>query len=403
MQNRIFIILLIVFCSCGRKNTSETGTDGSVIRIDLLSEPGPALKKLSEIAGNINYIPLQTSDRSLIGNYVGKIVKKDDRIYLKSGDEIMCFNTEGSFLFKLQKSGRGPEEYTDITDFDVSSGNEFLVILSALNPRLLTYGISDTGFVFQRSVSLGDPAPYRAGIVPGTGNVFLAVPPWRGKEPILSLLVSVAGDTICFKPNGYKYELVRKPNSWALNEMIVYSTGNSVCFKEEFSDTVFYAGQEELTFRPRIIFDSHGTFFTAGMRGGSEPIGNNTTWISNIFETSGNIFLWYSTGPERKRIVFNKKAKVLYLLDTDSEHRSLLRDDLNGGPDFNVEFVNKFYCSDGRLFSFVEAISLKHYVAGDEFRKSEARFPEKKEELIKLAESLSETDNPVLVMLTDKE
>lgn len=403
MQPRLLIILMIVFCSCGRKNTGETGADGSVIRIDLFSEPGSTLKKLSEIAEGVDYIPLQTTEKSLIGNYVGKIVKMDDRIYLKSGEEIMCFNTDGSYLFKLQKSGRGPEEYTGITDFDVSSGNKFLVILSALNRRLLTYGISDTGFVFQGSVSLGDPAPYRAGIVPGTGNVFLAVPPWRGKEPTLSLLVGAAGDTIYFKPNCYKYELVRKPNFWALNEMIVYSTGNSVCFKEEFSDTVFYAGPEDRAFRPRIIFDSHDTFFTAGMRGGSEPMGNNTTWISNIFETSGNVFLWYSAGPERKRIVFNKNTKVLYRLDTDSEHKSLLRDDLNGGPDFNVEFVNKFYCSDGRLFSFVEAISLKNYVAGDEFRKSEARYPEKKEELRKIAESLNETDNAVLIMLTDKE
>ena len=56
-------------------------------------------------------------------------------------------------------------------------------------------------------------------MVPETNNVFMAIPPWRGTELTLSLLINTSGDTIHYKPNCYKYKMVRKDNFLALNEM----------------------------------------------------------------------------------------------------------------------------------------------------------------------------------------
>ena len=399
MRINLLIILIIILNSCGRKGTNENNSTDSVLEIDLLSEPGSRVKKLSEFAANVEYIPLQTMESSLIGGIRGKVINKEKRIYIQSGEEIMCFDMDGEYLFKLQNRGRGPEEYTFLRDFDVSSDNKFLTILS--NSKLLVYGISETGFTFQRSVSLKDPTPWRIGIVPETDKAFLAVAPWTGTEPTLSLLINIAGDTIHLKPNCYKYKMVRKPNFYALNEMLVYSVGNAVCFKEEFSDTVFYVDSEANSFKPRIIFNTHGTLGTPEMRGGSETWRNNNNFIANIFETSRYIFYWYSTGETRNRILFDMETKFKYKLDTDSEGKSGLKDDLNGGPDFNIEFI-KNYCSGGRLFMILDAITLKKYVAGEDFINAKVSDPKKKEELKKLADSLNETDNPVLVVVTPK-
>ena len=57
------------------------------------------------------------------------------------------------FLFKLDKQGRGPEEYTYISDFDVSSDNKILTILTS-GEKFLVYSITENGFAFRRSVSL---------------------------------------------------------------------------------------------------------------------------------------------------------------------------------------------------------------------------------------------------------
>jgi hypothetical protein len=396
MKTKLLILLIIIFCSCGRKSTHETGNAGSVIVIDLLSEPGSTVKKLSEFAADIEYIPLQTKESSLMGSIIRKIVNIDKRIFIQNRDGIMCFNVDGKFLFKLENRGRGPAEYTYLIDFDVSSDNKSLTILS--NSKLLVYGISETGFTFQRSISLKDPAPSRVSIVPETDKVFLAIAPWSGTEPILSLLIKTVGDTINFKPNCYKYKMVRESNFRALNEMISYSIGDKVCFKEEFSDTVFYVDAKTNVFKPRMIFDSHGTALTPEMRGGSETSGKQTNFIANIFETSRYVFYWYGTRETRIRILFDKKTNTKYKLDTESE----LKDDLSCGPDFNIEFLNSF-CSGGKLFSFVEAITLKKYVAGEDFKNAHASDPKKKEALKKLADSLKETDNPVLIAVTPKE
>ncbi len=414
MRIKLLIFLLIILYSCGNRSTKETSNLGSAIKIDLLSEPRSTVKKLSDFAVNVEYVPLQTTENSMIGEFVLKIVNVDKRIYIQNSgikSEILCFDIDGKFLYKIEKKGRGPEEYISVEDFDISSDNKLIAILSF--GRLLFYGISDTGFVFHRSINLKDPSPVRVNLIPGTNKAFLAIAPWRGTEPTLSLLINTVGDTMHFKPNSYQYKMVRKENFRALNEVLVYSAMNAVCFREEFSDTVFYVDAEDNSFKPRIIIDSHGTLTTPEMRGGSEKGDKDNNFIANLFETSRYVFYYYGTTEKRDRIIFDKKTKTKYKLDSDfftetiagierQSEKTKLKDDLGGGPDFNVEFM-RFYCSGDKLFSFINAMTVKKYVAGENFKDAQVRGPKKKEELIKLADSLNETDNPLLIIVTPKE
>jgi len=402
MRATLLIILMVVFCSCGRKSTNETGNTGSVIAIDLLSEPGSTVKKLSEIAENVQYIPLQTTESSLLGGIRRKIVTTDSKIYISSGEEVLCFDMSGKFQFKIQNTGRGPEEYTYLRDFDISSDNRFLALLTT--SKLLIYGISENGFTFQRSITLKDPAPWLVSIVPETENILLSIAPFEGIEPTLSLLINASGDSMHFKPNCYKYKMAREHNYQSLNEMIAYSVEDYACFKEEFSDTVFCVNAKDNLFKPRIIFNSHGTLTTPAIRAGLEQVRNNLTFIAYIFETPRYVFYKYFTMQAQNALLFDKRANTKHLLykqDLQSDQKSALKDDLSGGPDFNIEFLNS-YCSGGRLFSFAEALALKKYVASEDFKNAQAMDTKKKIELKKIADSLKETDNPVLIMLTLK-
>jgi len=406
MKAMLLIFSIIIFCFCSRKSTHEKDISDSVLRIDLLSEAEAKVTKLSEFAENIDYIPLQTTESSLIDRSILKIVNIDKKTYVKNsgfGGEIMCFDMNGKFLYKISNTGRGPEEYSFITDFDISSDDKNLIILSGSNHKLLIYNISDVGFTFRESITLKEPIPSSVSMVPETDNAFLAIPPWRGTEPTQSLIINSVGDTVHIKPNCYKYEkLSEKGLAGRGKQTIIYSTENMVCFKENFSDTVFYVDIQDNSFKPRMIFDSHGTFITPDMVYGPETPGNNTNWIANIFETSRYVFYWYGTFETRPRILFDKKTNTKYKLGTDEGYRSKLKDDLSGGPDFNIEFIDNFY-SGGKLFSFADAITLKRYVESEAFTKAKLKYPKKKEDLKKLADSLEETDNPVLIVVTPKE
>jgi hypothetical protein len=413
MRTKLLIFVLIVFCSCDRKTTDKSNA-GSVIEIDLLSEPESIIKELSDFAENVEYIPLQTSESSLIGPLILKIVNNDNKVYIQNSGlagEILCFNIDGKFLCKISNRGRGPEEYDFVTDFDVSSDNKTLTILSSSARKLPAYGISDTGFTFRRSITLKNPAPWRICLVPETDKAFLAIPSWTGTETTLSLLINTSGDTLYFKSNCYKYNRIQRGQGGfrSTEGLLIYSTGNFVCFKEEFSDTVFYVDSKDNSFKPRIIFNTHGTYFTSEMKGGSEKIKNNiTTYIPDVFETSRYVFYSYYTMIVEQRIInlygflFDKKTETKYNLDVGKDRRIKLKDDVSGGPDFYIE-IHDNQCSGGKLFSIVEALALKKYVAGEDFKNTTVSDPEKKNELKKLADSLEETDNPVLIVVTPKE
>jgi hypothetical protein len=409
---RVLIIFLLLFvCSCGTKRTVDINNTDDILTIDLLSEPVSKVTKLSDFAEDIEFIPLETKANSLIGPFILKIVKRDNRIYIRNSGldgEILCFDNLGRFLYKINNFGRGPEEYSSANDFDVSSDNKTLIILSGANHKLAIYGISDTGFTFRRSVSLKDPAPFKFGMVPETNNALMAIPPWRGNEPALSVLINTSGDTLFVKPNCYQF--VKKTSSIASSEMLVYSIADKVCFKEEFSDTVFYADAENASFKPNIVFNSHGTLATPAMRSGTEMPGKDATRIDYIFETSRYVFCWYLTSESLNGIIFDRKTRKkysLYEINHNDDFKSQIqkngiKDDLGGGPDFKIEFAHNYF-SGGKIFSLVQAIALKEYVTSEEYKNSKVRNPEKKEALKKLADSLNETDNPVLIVLAPKE
>lgn len=410
-----FLAFPLVFCSCGRKSTDNEIKPDFVIKIDLLSEPESVITGLSDIAENIEYIPLQTTENSLIGAFTLKILNIGDRIYIQNGGlvgEILCFDMNGRFLFKISNEGRGPEEYDFITDFDVSSDNKILTILSGSTRKLVSYGISDTGFTFLRSITLKEPAPWSVSLVPETDLAFMSIPTWLGTEPYLSLLINAAGDTILSKPNSYKFERIQTGRAGTRSiegKFLTYKTVDMVCFKEDFGGTVFYVDARNSLFRPRIIFNTHGTSFTPEMRGGSEKMkDNSTTYIPKIFETSRYVFCLYYTMIVEQKVVnlygffFDKKKNSKLKFDVGEDRTIKLRDDLSGGPDFTIEYYEN-RCSNGRLFSYAEAMALKKFVDSENFKDAEVRDPNKKSELKRLAGSLKETDNPVLVVVTPKE
>ena len=76
-----------------------------------------------------------------------------------------------------------------------------------------------------------------------------------------------------------------------------------------------------------------------------------------------------------------------------------LTNDLDGG----VNFWPRTIINDSTFVSWIEASKLKEYIASNEFKESNPKYPEKKEELEKLANSLKDTDNPVLMLVRLKE
>ena len=89
------------------------------------------------------------------------------------------------------------------------------------------------------------------------------------------------------------------------------------------------------------------------------------------------------------------KDRDAYLLIKD---RGIIND-IDGGPSLFFKMAK----DKNTVISWINAYELKDYVRSEDFKNSTPKYPEKKTELEKLANSLDENDNPVLMLVKLKE
>jgi hypothetical protein len=399
MKTKLLILLMIFFCSCGRKVDQKN--NGTIKVIDLTSEPESEITKVSDIATNLDYIPLQTTENSLI-KFVNEVIKYDDKIYVRSSSELLCFDIRGKFLYKLSRAGRGPGEYLSIFDFDVSSDNQTLIVLGYVEKKISVFNNTGNEFIFKKSINLNPLFPSnnmvsKVSFVPESPNILLSVDPNTGTEEALSIVINIDGDSLYFKPNHYMIEKGIIPNSYISNMSLHFKFENNIYFKECFSDTAFFVDKETNNFKPGLIFDSNGLGVSPKIRYDREYARSHyadSYWVNYVIETPRYIIYTYEHNREYNKMIYDKSVKKKFKI----AFKDALEDDINGGPVFDPNF-----CSENIIYSYVDALTLKKYVASEEFIKAKVKDSKKKEALKKLADSLKETDNPVLIVVTPKD
>jgi len=107
MRTKDLYILLMVFSFFGCGKTPEVNYKVTINPINATEEIN-----ISEIADEIIYIKLETNDNCNIGG-VHSVFIKSKYIYIVDYIQhiIFIFNKEGQFIAKLDKRGKGPEEY----------------------------------------------------------------------------------------------------------------------------------------------------------------------------------------------------------------------------------------------------------------------------------------------------
>lgn len=111
---------LLAVASCGSESEIK---QGDIKVIDLAAAIGGGkIVKMSEVADDIKYVPLETTDSSLIG-MGAKVQIENGRIYVRSRNsnstEVKVFDIDGKYLFTFNRTGRGPEEYSAMSQIEI--------------------------------------------------------------------------------------------------------------------------------------------------------------------------------------------------------------------------------------------------------------------------------------------
>ncbi len=125
-----------------------------------------------------------------------------------------------------------------------------------------------------------------------------------------------------------------------------------------------------------------------------------------MIKTKSFLFIGYQLQKQIYTSYINKNERDLITLGRTGSSSLFdlqgITNDIDGGPPFPP-----FYYFQGKgeeiLIGWIHAFSLKTHVESEAFKNSNPKYPEKKKQIEKLAASLDENDNPVLMLVKLKE
>jgi len=101
---------------------------GNVINVDLKK---PQKTSIFDYFKHIELIPLETNENSLISR-IAKVIFHQNRYYILNGSRgVYVFDEDGRFILKIVRIGRGPGEYTSLSDMFI---NPFTGNIDLLTP-----------------------------------------------------------------------------------------------------------------------------------------------------------------------------------------------------------------------------------------------------------------------------
>ena len=119
MKQIIFLSILILSYACQQKekNVFLFGNANLVV-------PNSNIEISALLGDSVKLTPLETQQESFIGR-INKIKKFNGDYYVLTENKwIHHFDTQGKYISSLEKLGNGPNEYTNIEDFDVYSNHD---------------------------------------------------------------------------------------------------------------------------------------------------------------------------------------------------------------------------------------------------------------------------------------
>ena len=390
MKYTTLIILAMFLCCCHSK-------DNYVIKtIDVQSPAGPEIKNLSEIATDIQYIPLETVPEALM-RFVNYLKIANDKFYINTVREILCFDKSGKFLYKLDQQGRGPNEYIYLSDYDIKPEKNLMIVLT--RGKLYFYNETDSGFLMVKELDL-KMQPQYSDFYPGEDNILLSFTASTGENKYQCVCISPEGDTLFKRPNFYRFTRNSKVVMGFSTDNIINKNDEIMRIKGFLNDTMFTISRDH-KFIPYMVMNTGGKSMTTDflanvpppdMSSGTSPAAAFLQ-ISEILEAERYLFYRYYYQKTSSWGVYDKNSDQTYQFDG----KSLLKDDISGG----LKIEPKFVCN-GLIYSWTDALSFKNHMSGDEFRKAEVKNPDRKSELEKLAASVKEDDNHLLIVITPK-
>ena len=405
-SHMIYVFLIFIACvnqQQGNEKSIVPQTDSSgeeIFHIDPRKFEDNELN-LTYFASNISYISL--SNKIKLGHILTIKLTKE-AIYIvsdaSSGGEgngletLVRFDKNGQNPVQIGAIGKGPHEYLSCRYFVVDEKHDRIYINGKVNSVLVfnTKGNYIRDFKFEYTGQR-----YSQMELLGNKYLFMGIKGLGANVEYLWTITDTLGHNVSQKRNIIpSFETHLGPRSG------IFKFEDEVSYWVNYSDTIF-------TISPDLSY--HTSYIIT-------PGEHRDTYQNPPFSLDLPIKLLEFYSPhsfmETNHYLvsrYNFKGKFAYVFIEKNTHTTHIayfewKRDVKGGIPNNFDggavFNPDVYYADDKneyLAGTVQPFQLKIHVASQEFKNSTPKYPGKKKELEKLANSLNENDNPVLMLV----
>jgi hypothetical protein len=414
------ILLLFTTINYGQKKGSSPPSidiEGNMKNMEIV--------KLSKFISDISYVPFENKGEIFFTPFTDFDISDNLISVINYTEGCLLFDISGHFISRIGSIGRGPTEYiaVDLIGFDTKKN---IFIRSQYD--LFQYKTDGTFVKKYNKCFLVDDTFYLFGGTIINDSLILGhILNSTGDIKYKAMIVNKSGKAKYYSRNYEIFNPERKVvSSFEGSQTNLNKFNKTVFYKELYNDTLFGLNKE-LQLIPAYTF-KFGKFKEPLSERAKLPPNRDLTKylrLPFVYQTKDFLYLdcefasyfpakrltpkkgpidsksnWYNT-TKVLGIYDRRTGKLVFSKPTSTDnplYTTGLYNDFDAGPRFfPIKQVN-----DSMMVMWIEAKQLKDHVASDDFRKNLPKYPERKKMLEKLANSLSEFDNPVLMLVTFK-
>jgi hypothetical protein len=388
-----FLLLLLSITSC---NNKERNQDDAVYNVSFDNCKTTIDLKLSDIVDSYKFVKLETTPESLIG-INPRIILARDNIIIIDMNGVYKFTTNGRFVRKIIKLGRGPDEISSAINYSYSEKSNLLLIEDNIRNKdiLQIYDIENERFldpikkcspgrwggflVYNDSLIMGSMVP----VIIDTNRFALFIQNSKGR--ILSGIT-----------NSRKVQDARL-NKETVQRLLFCQGGNDIFSFYVYDDTLFRYTTKGLLPYLIVSYNSPRNYMrTMGFKIGESRVGFPSVDNSSFILLSESTYTGESQ--EGSMVKFNYNRNYYFLNKTDKSFSKIksYTDDISGKiQECNGEMLNFPVLIQGNslyvLYNPNDLINSK-------LKENTSLSPDASDQLQKIQEGLDVMDNPILLI-----
>jgi hypothetical protein len=383
LEHVFFTIALLLFFSC-EKNRSIHQHNLKINNVKIAK----SIAIDSFIAG-IEIIQLEMSNKkSILSDVANKLLFYKDKIIIVDyilGNYIAIFDSKGKFINKIDVSGQGPGEVSDIRSVTINKQNDQLEVFSANEKKEVHYSLDGkfieeikSQYYYQEKFSFETSSIYYSSDLANTG----AFP----NSACFELFRTNKSSVIPIRevdPNLFEKHIgITTPNPF-------FNEGESIFFCKHFSDTIFSISDESIEIAYKIDFKSNSIpkkFWEKDFK-----------YSSKIDAADGENFA-YLTGKffKNKRFIsmiywFDRSSNwFIYDLST---RKTIVNSKTINLKKFNLDLLPPTQFTEDGFVYYISAPVFKDFIAT---QSSNNKLPKK---FIEIDRKLTEKANPIILKI----